>query len=138
MIIHCGRLTNCGTLGGGEIVNLDFFDAEGNPMSLRLAFEHAESVAMTLPQLLTRAVRAQTGQNDARYVFPLGQWFLERIQDRNSFVLTLKTVDGFEVSFRIPLDTCRALGWTLHHEAAEVFEVEADGELEPSRESGMN
>jgi hypothetical protein len=101
----------------------DFIDNAGDPVSLQRAFEHAESVAMTLPQLLTRAVKAQTGDHNARYVFPLGQWSLEKIEDRRSFVLTLKTADGFQVSFRISLGTCQAFGWTLHQEAAEAVEM---------------
>jgi hypothetical protein len=31
--------------------------------------------------------------------------------------MTMATQDGFEVSFRIPLETCTALGWSLMHEA---------------------
>lgn len=124
MIIHCSKLTTCDAVGNGETVKLDLLDEGGRPISLRLSFEHAESIAMTLPRLLTQAVKAQTGQDSARYVFPLGQWFLEGIKDHRSFILTLKTVDGFEVSFRVPPDTCRALGWTLAHEADN--EAEAD------------
>jgi hypothetical protein len=115
--IRCSKLTTCNALDDGETVKLDLVDAGGNPVSLLLSFEQAESIAMTLPRLLTHAVKKQTRQDNSRYVFPLGQWLLEAIEDRHSFILTLRTVDGFEVSFRVPQDTCRALGWTLQHEA---------------------
>ncbi len=72
---------------------------------------------MTLPRLLTQAVKAQTETDNSRYVFALGRWLLEGVEDHQSLILTLTTVDGFEVSFRIPHATCRALGWTLQHEA---------------------
>jgi hypothetical protein len=72
---------------------------------------------MTLPRLLTQAVKAQTGQDNARYVFALGRWLLEGVEDHQSLILTLATVDGFEVSFRIPHATCRALGWSLQHDS---------------------
>jgi hypothetical protein len=123
MIIKCSKLTTCNALNEGEAMKLDFIDTGGNPVALLLPFEHAESIAMTLPRLLTNAVKKQTGRENARYVFPLGQWLLEGTDDQDSFILTMKTVDGFEVSFRIPHDTCVALGWTLQHEANVVLEA---------------
>ena len=119
MIIHCSKLTTCGTLEDGETVKLEFVDAGGNPVSLLLSFEDAESIAMTLPRLLTQAVKAQTGQDNARYVFALGRWLLEGVEDRQSLILTLATTDGFEVSFRIPHATSRAVGWALQHDAED-------------------
>jgi hypothetical protein len=116
MIIHCSKLTACRTLDDGETIKLEFLDQRRNPISLLLSFENAESIVMTLPRLLTRAVRAQTGKDNSRYVFDLGQWLLEGVQDHQSLILTLTTVDGFEVSFRIPDATCRALGWSLQHD----------------------
>ena len=80
---------------------------------------------MTLPQLLTQAVRAQTRRDSARYVFQLGRWLLEGLEDGQSLSLTLTTVDGFGVTFRIPHETCRALGWTLQHEAEDEPNVGA-------------
>ena len=117
MIIHCSKLTTCGTLEDGETVKLEFVDAGGNPISVLLSFEDAESIAMTLPRLLTLAVKAQSGHDNARYVFALGRWLLEGVEDRRSVILTLATVDGFEASFRIPHATGRALGWSLQHDA---------------------
>jgi hypothetical protein len=131
MTIHCSKLTTCDALDDGETVKLDLVDAGGNPVSLLLSFEHAESIAMTLPRLLTHAVKTQTGRDNSRYVFPLGQWLLEGIEDRHAFILTLKTVDGFEVSFRIPHDACRALGWTLQHEADDATEENDRATIRP-------
>jgi hypothetical protein len=124
MIIHCTKLTTCDAVGNGETVKLDFIDDGGRPVSLRLAFEDAQSIVMTLPRLLTQAVKAQAGQDNVRYVFPLGEWLLEAIEHDRSLILTLKTADGFEVSFRIPADTCRVLGWTLQHEADNAADAD--------------
>jgi hypothetical protein len=117
MIINCTTLTTCDTIGNGEVVMLELIDEDGRSISLRLAFEHAQSIAMTLPRLLTQAIKAKTGQDNARYVFPLGEWILEGIEGDQSFILTLKTEDGFEVSFRIPPGASRSLGWRLQREA---------------------
>jgi hypothetical protein len=117
MIINCSTLTTCHAVGNGEIVMLEFIDEDGRSISLRLAFEHAQSIAMTLPQLLTKAVKAQTGQDTARYVFPLGEWILEGVEGDQSLILTLKTEGGFEVSFRMRPAVSKSLGWSLQHEA---------------------
>jgi len=98
-MIRCRRLTTCRALDDGETLKLEFLDQGGNPISLLLSFEDAESIAMTLPRLLTQAVKAQTGQDNARYVFALDRWLLEGVNDRQSLILTLATIDGFEVSF---------------------------------------
>jgi len=119
MIIHCSKLTTCKALDDGETIKLEFIDQSRNPISLLLSFEDAESIAMTLPRLLTQAVKAQTGKDNSRYVFALGRWLLEGVEDRQSLILTLTTIDGFEVSFRIPHATGRALGWSLQHDADE-------------------
>ncbi len=117
MIIHCSKLTTCQAVDDGETIKLEFVDQGGNPISLLLSFEDAESIAMTLPRLLTRAVKAQTGKDNSRYVFALGRWLLEGVEDHQSLILTLTTLDGFEVSFRIPQATCRGLGWALQRDA---------------------
>jgi hypothetical protein len=119
MIIRCSKLTTCRTVEDGETMKLEFIDEAHNPLSLLLSFEDAESIAMTLPRLLTQAVKAQTGQDNAHYVFALGRWLLEGVEDHQSLILTLTTVDGFEVSFRIPHATCRALGWALQHDSED-------------------
>src|SRR5260370_911662 len=119
MITHCSKLTTCGTLEDGETVKLEFVDAGGNPVSLLLSFEDAESISMTLPRLLTQAVKAQTGQDNARYVFALGRWLLEGVEDRQSLILTWAPIDGFEVSFRIPPATSRDQRLTILHPLQE-------------------
>lgn len=117
MIINCSTLTTCHAGGNGEIVTLEFIDEDGRSISLRLAFAHAQSLAMTLPRLLTQAVKAQTTQDNARYVFPLGEWALEGVEGDRSLILTLKTEDGFAVSFRMPPSAGKSLGWSLQREA---------------------
>jgi hypothetical protein len=136
MIIRCSKLTTCGPLDDGETIKLEFTDQSGNPISLLLSFEDAESIAMTLPRLLTRAVKAQTGRDNSRYVFALGQWLLEGVEDHQSLILTLTTVDGFEVSFGIPHATCRALGWALRD--ADDDTPEFNGSLAGTGKSEMN
>lgn len=93
---------------------------------------------MTLPGLLTQAVKAQTGRDNARYIFPLGQWLLEAAAgDDQSVLLTLATLDGFQVSFKIPRSTGQALDWALHGDADD-HTPEFGGSVAPIRKSGIN
>ncbi len=87
---------------------------------MELPFDQAESVVMTLPSLLNRALRQQTGDDDARYVFGLREWSLESARDQACLIATLKTLDGFEVSFGIPFEACRSLGWSLQQGANQA------------------
>jgi hypothetical protein len=128
MIINCSTLTTCHAAANGEIVMLEFRDEDGRSVSVRLTFEHAQSIAMTLPRLLTLAVKAQTGQDSARYVFPLGEWLLEGVEGEQSFILTLKTPDGFAVSFRMPPAASKSLGWSLQHEADQGAQTCCSGD----------
>jgi hypothetical protein len=108
-------LTTCSTVDDGQAIRLDFLDQAGLPASVQLPFRQAASVMMTLPRLLSTALRQQAHSDESRYVFPLGRWSIESA-DRECLIVTLTTEDGFEVSFSIPFATCRAMGWALRRE----------------------
>ena len=78
---------------------------------------------MTLPQLLASALRQKTGDEDARYVFGLGEWAIESAKGQDCLIATLKTPDGFEVCFGIPFEACRSLGSNLLR-AAQTHDLE--------------
>ena len=94
---------------------------------------------MTLPHVLAYALKRRTGKPEARYVFGLGEWCIEDTKDRDSLIVTLKTTDGFEVSFGIPFQTCRTLGFSLQHEANEAIAAgERDEETTAPGRMGLN
>jgi hypothetical protein len=116
----CAReLTTCGVHMEGEMIALNFLDQSGNDASLRLSFRQAQALSMTLPHLLTQALVAQTGDANARFVFPLGEWFLEDPKDGENFILTLKTDDGFKVSFAMTAKACATMGPALERASAQ-------------------
>ena len=41
------------------------------------------------------------------------EWSIESAKDQACLITTLKTTDGFEVSFGIPFEACRSLGLYL-------------------------
>jgi len=114
------RLTTCRVAADGANVELAFVDCSGAPVTVELPFDQAESVVMTLPRLLSHALRQHSGDDDARYVFGLREWSLESTRDQACLIATLKTADGFEVSFGIPLEACRSLGWSLQQGADQA------------------
>jgi hypothetical protein len=121
--ISSSRLTTCGVTPDGETVGLEFVDDSGTPVTVQLPFNQAEAVVMTLPHLLARSVRRRTGNQQACYVFSLAEWLIEDTSAQECLIVTLKTTDGFEVSFGVPFEACRALGWSLQHEADKAIDA---------------
>jgi hypothetical protein len=120
MDIESAQLTTCDVTRDGEVVRLKFIDTSGNSVVLSLPFAQAGALTMTLPHLLTKALKARFGNEGSRFVYPLGEWLLEGVADGRTVIVTLRTTDGFEVSFAVPLDHCRSLATDLEREAAEV------------------
>jgi hypothetical protein len=115
----CTKLTTCRIAADGRALRLHFLDGDGRPAFLELPHEHAQSLVMTLPHLLTAALQTRTGDANARFVFPLDHWALELTDVRNCVLLTLRTTDGFAASFSVAADTCQQIG-TEMHSAADV------------------
>jgi hypothetical protein len=113
MKICSAKLTTCGVTQDGETVLLNLIDEKGADVSVQLPFEQAQAIAMTLPSLLTRALRALTGKATARYVFPLDHWFIAQSTDCDGLILTLGTEGGFQVTLGVPTEECRSLGLAL-------------------------
>ena len=107
--IVSSRLTTCEISEDGKAVRLHLLDHAGSPAFVELPFDQAESVVMTLPKLLTAALRVRTGGTDLRYVFPVDQWSLELTRGEGCLLLTLRTEDGFEVCFGIPFEMCKSM-----------------------------
>jgi hypothetical protein len=85
----------------GYAVRLCFEDAKGQPGALTLPTSCIHQLIMTLPNLLSKAIRAQHGDETLRAVFPLGHWNLEAEAGTSNLILTMTTSDGFEVAFTL-------------------------------------
>lgn len=135
MKIRSSRLTTCRVATDGRNVDLEFIDCYGATVTVELPFDQAEAVVMTLPSLLAHALRMQTGDDEARYVFGLREWSVESTKDQTCLIATLKTMDGFEVSFGIPYEACRSLGWNLQQSADKAVDASNVNEapIAPSR-----
>jgi hypothetical protein len=111
--IVISQLTTCSVIEGGKTIGLDFVGQAGEPVSIEMPFDQAASIVMTIPRLLSTALKIQTHDAQARYVFSVGNWSLELAKDRNCRILTLRTPDGFEVAFAISSETSAAIGSAL-------------------------
>lgn len=120
------RLTTCSLVKEGRAIRLEFLDGEGKPVAVEFPFDQAQSIVMTLPRMLSKALQRRTRSPSSRYVFTLGRWSIES-SDGKSLIVTMSTADGFQVSFAIPFDACRAMGWALGHEGRSAAERDAIG-----------
>jgi hypothetical protein len=130
--IVSSRLTTCDVVKGGEAIRLDLINKAGHSVSIELSFEQAEAIVMTLPQLLSKALKSRTGSEDSRYVFPSGQWTLESTTDVECLILTMVTTDGFETAFGIPFADCQRLGAALVREGKAATEMSVSEEAPES------
>jgi len=121
--VELKALTNCGVRHDGEILELNFVDAQGAPVCFQMTFNDAQAIAMTLPGLLTQALRKIAGTDKTRYAFPLGSWWLESTDKSDCLIATFATDDGFEVSFAILREACGGLGLAFQHEAESQLDL---------------
>ncbi|MDT7813973.1 MAG: hypothetical protein QOJ42_3889, partial [Acidobacteriaceae bacterium] len=90
-----------------------FVDTTGNPAAIRLSLNQVSALAMTLPGLIDKALKARFGDQSLRYAYPLASWVLEQSSDPTQNMVTLRTVDGFSVCFSIPRQRQIELGEAL-------------------------
>jgi hypothetical protein len=94
-------LTTCEVAAGGRRIRINFKDMDGRPASLTVPTDCVHQLIMTLPPLLSRALKAELSDDSVRAVFPLGRWQLESAVKSSAYILTLSTMDGFEVAFSV-------------------------------------
>lgn len=95
------NFTACEVSGDGRWICLSYCDGSGTTQELHISAEQAGSLAMTLPRLLSAALKARTQDPSLRFVFPLAECDLEAAAGSSNRILSLRTTDGFEVSFSI-------------------------------------
>jgi hypothetical protein len=94
-------------------VVLGFTDGNGAPARLRIPLSEVGVLAMTLPDLLTRALRIRYGDHSLRYAYPLASWSVEPLSGPKTGMVTLCTTDGFSVCFSMRAELQQQLGTEL-------------------------
>lgn len=80
MEIDTQALTTCEVAADGGAVSLGFLDSGGKPATIR-PLNQLGALAMTLPKLIDRALRARFGDASLRYAYPLASWAVEPSSD---------------------------------------------------------
>lgn len=104
------NFTSCEVSGDGEAIRLSFCDDRGAARDLHISAEQAGALAMTLPRLLSAALRARSRDPNLRFVFPLAECNLEAAAESSHCILSLRTSDGFEVSFSVSQEALAQMG----------------------------
>lgn len=101
VVVDISRLTTCKVNPDGSSVRLSGVNAGGEDFHLHVSVEQLGTLSMTLPHLLSEAIKARYRDPTLRYVFPLGGSAVEEATGGDAAILSLKTPDGFEVSFAV-------------------------------------
>jgi hypothetical protein len=118
MDIESQSLTACDVTPDGSAVVLGFVDTDGKPATIRLSLNQVGALAMTLPELINKALRSRFNDQSLRYAYPLASWAVEQSSDPTTRMVTLSTVDGFTVCFSMGRELQSELGQALVDEHA--------------------
>jgi hypothetical protein len=123
--LEAARLTSFEVEPDGKRIRLNLQDADGKEGSFILPAECLNQLLMTLPEMARQALQAQTRNTALRLVFPTRSWTLERADVAGKAILTVRTDDGFEVSFAFDEPHIANLG-------EAIMGANFDGEAEPA------
>jgi len=98
-VIHGRQLTTFGVSPDGESFAIHVTDEEARPATLVLPTECLNALLMTLPEIVRRSLQQRFPGETMRVVYPVGSWDVEGGSPAGTVIATLRTPDGFEVSF---------------------------------------
>jgi hypothetical protein len=104
--------TECEVTADGS-VTLGFADSSGNKATIRLTVNQVGALAMTLPEMIAKVLRARCGDQTLCYAYPLTSWAVEQSTDPKTEMMTLGTEDGFSVCFSMGREIQTQLGQAL-------------------------
>jgi hypothetical protein len=116
MDIVSQSLTTCEVAADGDTVVLGFTDSQGTSARIRLPLSQIGALAMTLPDLINKALQSRYGDHTLRYAYPLASWTVERSSDPGTGMMTLSTTDGFSVCFSMERQLQQTLAEALASE----------------------
>lgn len=109
----------------GKSVVLKLTDHAGNPTSLKFQIADLGNLVMTLPGLIEAALRRQYRDTALRFAYPMGSWSIEQASDAASLIVTLRTKDGFGVSFSMARRNAEELANSMQTSGASRSAVTA-------------
>jgi hypothetical protein len=121
--IDVQALTECEMATDGRSVTLHVVDAAGSRVELNLQVAQLGMLAMTLPNLIEAAISRQYGDSSCRFTYPLESWMIEQAIDPSLVILTLRTADGFGVSFSMPRMKAEEMSGSIETAVQKEFEL---------------
>lgn len=95
------ELTSFDVLPDGSRIRIHACDSVGERASISMPTSCLNKLMMTLPAMLRMALQKQFNDSSLRLVHELRECQVEQMAGTDGFILTLKTPDGFEVSFDV-------------------------------------
>ena len=108
-MIRAKHLTTFSVAPDGSSVAIGVADEKGQAAALMLPAECLRALIMTLPDMMRRALRLQHGDPSLRLVYPVADWEIERSTRPGLHIVTLRTSDGFHVSFAMTAKDLREM-----------------------------
>lgn len=99
--IQAKRLTTFSVTADGSSVAIGVADDKGESSALILPADCLQAMMITLPEMMRQLLRQQFRDPNLRLVYPVGGWELEASTEPCKLILTLRTPDGFHVSFAV-------------------------------------
>lgn len=113
MDISVCELTTYEISADGKSVLLNVLDEHGNTRALAFKIPELGNLVVTLPALIEAALRRQIRDASFRFTFPMGSWSIEQAADPTSVIVTLRTRDGFGVSYSMSTRMAEEFGDSL-------------------------
>jgi len=98
-VIRGRQLTTFDVSPDGESFAIHVTDEEARPATLVLPAECLNALMMTLPEMVRRSLHRRFRDDTMRVVYPVGSWEVEASPQPGTVIVTLRTPDGFQVSF---------------------------------------
>jgi len=118
-VIDVRRLISFEASEDGFCVRIRVEDSVGRQAVLFFPIECITSLMMTLPGMAATAIQRRQKNPKARITYPLAHFEIELTSDPSTRILTLKTPDGFMVSFSLSENQWRRIGASILQVPAE-------------------
>jgi len=110
-------LTNYQVAPDGSSVLMNALDADGREISLIVPMGSLQALALTMPEMVTAALRAAAGGDESlRLVHNVQAWRVEASPGQQHLILTFRTPDAFEASFAVHQDDLASILDQAHAE----------------------
>jgi hypothetical protein len=119
-IIRAKCLTTFSVAPDGCTIAIGVADEEGSAGALILPADCLKELMMTLPEMMRQALRHQHDDPSLRLVYRTAGWEVERSKVPGTFIVTLRTPDGFHISFALTAADLADMAGAAHEPPQET------------------